>query len=68
MTTVTYSIPNISCHHCTHTIESEVSELPGVQSVNAEVEAKQATITFEAPATEEQIKSLLAEINYPAAA
>lgn len=68
MTTVTYSIPNISCNHCTHTIEMEVSDLEGVQDVSAEVESKQATITFEAPASEEKIKALLAEINYPIAA
>ena len=68
MTTVTYSIPNISCNHCVHTIKSEVSELPGVQSVEADQTAKLATITFAAPATEEKIKSLLAEINYPVAA
>jgi copper chaperone len=68
MTTVTYSIPNISCNHCTHTIEMEVSDLEGVQNVSAEVESKQATITFEAPASEEKIKALLTEINYPVAA
>jgi copper chaperone len=67
MTTVTYSIPNISCHHCTHTIQSEVSEISGVQSVNATVDTKQATIVFDAPATEVEIKALLAEINYPVA-
>ncbi len=67
MTTVTYTIPNISCHHCVHTIKSEVSELPGVQSVEADVATKVATITFETPASEDKIKSLLAEINYPAA-
>lgn len=67
MTTVTYSIPNISCGHCVHTIQSEVAELAGVQSVIASLDAKQATIVFDAPATEEQIKALLASINYPAA-
>jgi copper chaperone len=66
MTTVTYSIPNISCGHCVHTIQSEVSELPGVVSVSADQTSQQAVITFEAPATEEMIKALLAEINYPA--
>jgi copper chaperone CopZ len=68
MTTVTYSIPNISCGHCVHTIKSEVSELPGVKTVEANESSKQATITFEPPASEEKIKSLLAEINYPVAA
>ena len=67
MTTVTYSIPNISCGHCVHTIQMEVAELSGVQSVEASQESRQATISFEAPATEEAIKALLAEINYPAA-
>jgi len=67
MTTVTYSIPNISCMHCVHTIKTEVGELAGVKEVVADAAGKQATITFEPPATEEQIKALLAEINYPAA-
>jgi copper chaperone CopZ len=67
MTTVTYNIPNISCNHCVHTIKMEVSDLPGVQSVETDVASKTATITFDAPATEESIKALLAEINYPAA-
>jgi copper chaperone CopZ len=68
MTTVTYTIPNISCGHCVHTIKMEVSDLPGVTNVDADVESKQATITFEAPATEEKIRDLLTEINYPVAA
>ena len=66
MTTVTYTIPAIHCGHCTRTIEMEVGELQGVQTVQADEAAKKVVITFEAPATEEKIKSLLAEINYPA--
>jgi copper chaperone len=66
MTTVTYTVPAIHCGHCTHTIEMEVGELKGVQSVKAEQDAKKVTITFSEPANEEKIKALLAEINYPA--
>ena len=68
MTTVKYSIPNISCGHCVHTIQSELSELDGVKAVNADQETRMAVITFEPPATETQIQKLLAEINYPVAA
>ena len=68
MNTVTYYIPNISCNHCVHTIQSEVSDLQGVKSVQADTDSKKATISFDAPATEEKIKELLAEINYPVAA
>lgn len=67
MTTVTYTIPRISCGGCVHTINTKLSELAGVKSVEAVAETKQATIIFEDPATEENIQSLLAEINYPAA-
>jgi copper chaperone len=66
MTTVTYTVPAISCGHCTHTIETEVGELQGVQSVKAAIDTKKVEITFDAPASEEAIKALLTEINYPA--
>jgi copper chaperone len=67
MTTVTYNIPNISCAHCVHTIKMEVGDLAGVKTVEANADTKTATITFDAPANEESIKNLLAEINYPVA-
>lgn len=67
MQTVTYTIPNISCHHCVHTIQMEVSDLEGVSEVETNLDSKQATIHFSSPATEEKIKDLLAEINYPVA-
>lgn len=67
MTTVKYSVPNISCGHCVHTIQTEVSDLAGVISVKADAGSKLVEIVFEAPATEAQIKQLLAEINYPVA-
>lgn len=65
MTAVTYLISNISCNHCVHTIESEVSEIEGVKSVHADLTTKKTTIVYETPATEEQIKHLLTEIDYP---
>jgi len=65
MNTITWFVPAISCGHCTHTIEVEVGELPGVQSVKADIASKKVTVTFDAPATEENIKALLAEINFP---
>ena len=68
MTSITYSVPAIHCMHCTHTIEMEVAELDGVKSVKADLDTKNVKIDFDAPANEENIKALLAEIEYPAAA
>ncbi len=64
MTIIQYKIPNISCAHCVHTIKTEVGDLPGVQSVEGEVDSQRVVISFDPPATEEQIMSLLAEIDY----
>lgn len=66
MTTIKYSVPNISCGHCVHTIQTELSEMTGIQSVKADAASKSVEIIYDAPATEEKIKQLLAEINYPA--
>jgi copper chaperone CopZ len=66
MTTVTYHIPAISCQHCVHTIKTELGDLQGIASVEGDVESKQVKVTYDAPASEESIKKLLAEINYPA--
>lgn len=66
MTTVTYSVPAMHCGHCTHTVETEVGELEGVQAVKADLATKKVQVTFDAPASEEKIKTLLAEIDYPA--
>jgi copper chaperone CopZ len=53
--------------HCVHTIQTELAELLGVKSVKADAASKKVEIIFDAPASEEKIKELLADINYPVA-
>ena len=66
MNTVTTTIPAVNCAHCKMTIEREVGKLAGVAFVSVNVDAKQAVIRFDAPATKAGIRALLAEIGYPA--
>lgn len=66
MNTSTYTVPAISCGHCKRTIEAELRDLNGVQSVSASVETKKVDVVFIAPADDQKIRNLLAEINYPA--
>jgi copper chaperone len=47
MSTITYSVPDISCDHCKQAIEGEVSQVKGVASVNVDVEAKTVIVTGE---------------------
>ena len=67
MTNVKYDVPKISCGHCVNTIQMEVGDLEGVTSVVASNETKTVEIVFDSPATEDQIKALMTEINYPVA-
>ena len=65
MQTKTFEVPNISCKHCVMTVQNEVSEINGVQSVNADEQSRMVTVSWDDPANWDQIKDLLAEINYP---
>lgn len=67
MTTTTYAVPNISCGHCVHTIQSELAQLAGVTRVEASQERKEVKVEYDAPATDDAIRALMAEINYPVA-
>jgi len=65
MNQITYTVPNISCGHCVHTIKMELGEVAGIKNVDADAQSKRVTVTYEPPATPEIIEGVLAEINYP---
>jgi copper chaperone len=67
MQTKTFEVPNISCKHCVMTIKNELGDLNGVQAVQADQESRMVTVQYDAPASWDQIKNLLVEINYPPA-
>ncbi len=66
MTTITLKAPAISCQHCVHTIKTELADVGGVASVDANEKTKLVTVSFDAPATQPEIEAKLAEIGYPA--
>ncbi|NMB60969.1 MAG: heavy-metal-associated domain-containing protein [Chloroflexi bacterium] len=61
----TYSVPSIHCQHCVYTIKMELSELEGVQNVEADLDSKKVSITFDNPELEKTILETLDEIGYP---
>lgn len=61
--TVTYSVPDISCNHCKHAIESEVSQVEGVASVAVDVKAKTVTVVA-APLDAQAIVAAIDEAGY----
>lgn len=64
MNTKTFKVPAISCEHCVMTIQREVSEIAGVQDVQADEASQQVTVRWDDPATWSHIKDLLVEIEY----
>jgi copper chaperone CopZ len=66
MSEKTVSVPNISCGHCTRTIERELSELEGVQSVQADEDTRMVEIRWDDGKTSwAEIAALLREIQFP---
>ena len=65
MQSKTFTVPNISCGHCTHTIEMELGDIAGVKSVQTDLDSRQVVVEWGEPATWEQIEAILTEINYP---
>jgi len=65
MESKSYTVPNISCGHCVHTIQTELRDLKGITRVEVNQDGKRVAVDFEAPASDEIIRTALAEINYP---
>ena len=61
----TYTVANISCSHCTHTIERELKMVNGVQAVTTDLDSKRVTVTVDAPPTLSAVENTLVEIGYP---
>lgn len=59
MTSVTLSVPDISCGHCKTSIEGAVSELSGVETVEVNIDKRTVDIAFgESLATETIIDAI----------
>jgi copper chaperone len=60
-----YSVPDISCDHCKHAIESEVRTVPGVDSVEVDVAAK--TVRVDGTAPDEALRAAIGAAGYAVA-
>ena len=55
MKKVTFSVPEISCGHCTSSIEKGLSAMAGVHSVSSDIAAKTTTVEFDDSVTIAQL-------------
>ena len=47
MTSMTLSVPDISCGHCKSSIEGAVGELAGIDAVEVHIEERTVDVTFD---------------------
>lgn len=66
MSTLTFSVPGVSCAHCQAAIIDEVSELTGVEAVEVDLETKTVTVTGD-PLEDETIIAAIDEAGYEVA-
>lgn len=64
--TVTYIVPAIHCQHCVRSIREEVSEVPGVESVEVDVDSKIVTVAGSG-LSDELVREAIEEAGYEAA-
>ena len=62
MTTRTYTVPGMSCDHCRHAIETEVTKLAGVDTVGVVLEQK--LVRVEGDASEADVRTAIDEAGY----
>ena len=61
----TYSVPGISCGHCKQAIESEVSGVLGVETVDVDIDAKTVLVDG---GDDDAIRAAIEEAGYEVAA
>jgi len=66
METKIFRVPNISCGHCVRSIQNELTEVAGMDSVTGDAEKNTITVSWSSPATEPGIRQILQSIHYPA--
>lgn len=66
MSTLTYSVPGVSCAHCQAAITDGVGAVTGVQTVDVDLETKTVAVTGE-PLDEEAIIAAIDEAGYEVA-
>ncbi|MBG6225309.1 copper chaperone CopZ [Arthrobacter sp. CAN_A2] len=67
MSTTTINITGMTCGHCVSAVKSELSELPGVETVDVELVnggTSTATISSSAPLDAASIDGAVAEAGY----
>jgi copper chaperone CopZ len=66
MSTITYTVPGMSCDHCKHAVTEELTGVQGVSGVDVDLETKLVTVRGE-PLDDSALRAAIVEAGYEAA-
>lgn len=64
ITTTTYRVEGMTCDHCVRAVTTELVILPGVQSVDVDLESGAVTVTSNGPLDESAVREAVDEAGY----
>ena len=67
MTTTSYTVVGMTCGHCVNAVTEEVSAVPGVGTVDVDLESGGLTVTSDAPVDEAAVRAAVEEAGYSVA-
>jgi copper chaperone CopZ len=67
MTTASYTVVGMTCGHCVNAVTEEVSAVPGVSTVDVDLESGGLTVTSDAPVDEAVVRAAVEEAGYSVA-
>jgi copper chaperone len=64
--TMTYTVPGMTCEHCTKAVSGEIASVQGVTGVEVDLDTKTVTVTGEG-LDDEALRAAIEEAGYQAA-
>lgn len=62
--TTTYHVTGMTCGHCVSAVTAELTALPGVRDVTAELETGAVTVTSDGPLPIDRVRNAVDEAGY----
>ena len=64
MAIATYEVTGMTCEHCVNAVKGEISQLPGVDEVDVELEGGKVTVTSSTPVEETEVRAAVEKAGY----
>ena len=64
METLRLPVTGMTCGHCVASVQEEISEIPGVESVDVTLETGNVVVTSAEPVTREAVEAAVTEAGY----